>query len=55
MVAKCEEHSGVCEKLSNLEQDMRNNVKKVNMLIYLAVANLAGIVVSLLIYIMKNI
>lgn len=41
----CSEHSGIEARLTNVEQDTRNNMKKVNALIYLAIANLAGIAV----------
>ena len=49
----CSEHSGIVARITNVEQDVRNNMKKVNALIYLAIANLAGIAVSVTLYAIK--
>lgn len=49
----CSEHSGIDARLTNVEQDVRNNMKKVNALIYLALANLAGIAVIAVQYAIK--
>lgn len=49
----CVKHSGIDARLTNVEQDVRNNMKKVNTLIYLAIANLAGIAVSVTLYAIK--
>jgi hypothetical protein len=51
---KCNEHSGVCAEVANLKEDMKNNVKKINLILYGMIANLATIVCALIIYIVTK-
>jgi hypothetical protein len=49
----CDKHSGVCVRLTHVEEDVQSNKKKLDKLIILMVAALTGIAANLLLIIVK--